>query len=94
MMTAEEIDQVADAVAVKLQAFQRPVLTRPIAMVYTAQESDSAFDRWCAKWGVKPVAWGRYSRRWLDRGLDNESRTGRRTAASADVTQSEEKHAA
>jgi hypothetical protein len=77
-MNAADLDLLADKVATRLSALKAPVLTLAEAITYTKHESDSAFYRWCEKWGVSTVARGRYSRRWLDRAMEKESTQGRR----------------
>jgi hypothetical protein len=76
--TPDEIDALAAAVVRHQRAFESPILTLAEAVTYSKHESDSTFYRWCDKWQVKPVSHGRYSRRWLDRGLDREAAQGRR----------------
>ncbi len=73
-------EAIARRTAELVVALRSPVLTRPEALPYTKYNSDSAFDRWCAEFGVKACSRGRYSRRWLDRALEKEAAKGRRAA--------------
>lgn len=50
------------------------VMGRSLAMIFTAKHSDSAFDRWCNQYGVKPLTRGRYSKASLQIGLNREQR--------------------
>jgi len=49
------------------------ILTVPEAIAYTKHESESAFYRWCSRWGVTSSAAGRYARSRLDTALDREA---------------------
>ena len=50
------------------------VWNREITRAYIGKRSDSAFDRWCARYRVTPSGRGRYSKHRLDLGLQRESR--------------------
>lgn len=72
-------EAIAQRVATLLQAVRAPVLTLTEAIAYSKHESDSAFYRWCDKWGVpRQPRLGRYSRRALDRALEKEAAAGSR----------------
>ncbi|HKB90286.1 MAG TPA: hypothetical protein VKC60_07185 [Opitutaceae bacterium] len=48
------------------------ILTRAEAIEYVKKRSNSSFDRWVSKWGVRSSAHGRYSRAHLDLALARE----------------------
>jgi hypothetical protein len=56
-----------------LRATPAPILTRDEARAYTKHESDSAFDRWTARYRVPSCGQGRYARGQLERGLQREA---------------------
>ena len=65
--------QMAEILAlVKAPKANPSIIGRAQAISYAGKRSTSAFDRWCAKYGVKPVAHGRYSRRSLDNAIRKE----------------------
>ena len=73
-MTLINIDELADKVAERLEAWRRPVLPLSLAVRYVGKRSDRGFYRWCEKWGVQPCDSGRYSRAVLDRAMNKESK--------------------
>jgi hypothetical protein len=73
-LSTEEIDQIAEAVALKNMRYASPVLNTEEAMHYVGKDSDGAFRAWRKRWSVSMCADGRYSRRALDMGLNKESR--------------------
>jgi hypothetical protein len=79
-MTAldDQAELIAQRVAELLSGLKQPILTLQEAVRYTKHGSDTSFYRWAAKWSVKAVSRGRFSRRWLDRGLEREAHSGRR----------------
>ena len=73
-MSADQVDQIAEAVALKITRYKAPVLTREEAVAYVGKGSDRSFRRWCADYKVRPCSAGRYSRRSLEMGMNKESR--------------------
>lgn len=70
-------EQIAQLV---LRAPVGPILTRAEARAYTKHNSDTAFDRWCARRKVRPCARGRYARGHLERALLREAGPGAKAA--------------
>ena len=60
------------AIAEKLGAPSRAVLTLSEAIAATGKKSDSGFYRWAKRHGIKQVAQGRYSRAAIERALADE----------------------
>ena len=60
-----------------------PILTRAEAIAHTKHGSDTAFDRWCAKYRCRPCERGRYARGHLDRALLREAGPGARAGKAA-----------
>lgn len=58
------------------QALTAPVLTTAEAMQLTKHKSESAFNRWANKYGVKNSQNGRWPRQRIDAGLYKEAHTG------------------
>lgn len=73
-----DIDRLADAVAVRMMRMKAPVLTTGEAMVFVGKRSSSAFERWCAAHKVTRCDKGRYSRRALEMAMNKEARKGER----------------
>lgn len=69
----ESVDALADAIAEKLGAPSRAVLTLSEAIAATGKKSDSGFYRWAKVHGIKQVAQGRYSRAAIERALADEA---------------------
>lgn len=73
-LTDEDIDRLADAIAVRMMRMKAPVLTAQEAMAFVGKRSSSTFERWCNRHKVKRCDHGRYSRRELEYGMNKEAR--------------------
>lgn len=50
-----------------------PIISRAEAKCLSRQTSDANFSRWCAKWGVSPSTYARYSRAQIELALKREA---------------------
>lgn len=69
----ESIAELADAIATRMGAPARAVITVPEAMKLVGKNSVPAFYRWLRAQGVKPVSQGRYNRAAIERALADEA---------------------
>lgn len=72
IILSQDHEALAQRFAELLSSVRCPVLTRDEARAYTKSVSDSAFDRWCARWRVTSSSRGRYARQNLDLALERE----------------------
>jgi len=49
------------------------IFSRTEARAYVKRENLRVFKRWCQKWGVRSVAYGRYAKATLDLALAREA---------------------
>lgn len=88
VLTAKDEALARRVAQIVIAARPAPVLPRTEAIAYVKLASDSAFDRWTAKWRVRPCDRGRYARGHLDRALAREAtvrKTVKRRAADASI---------
>jgi hypothetical protein len=83
MITDADIERIAARTAELLRGGNTtpaPVLTPAEARALVKRPSQSAFQRWCSKWGVRSAQQGRYSRVQLERAMAREAMGARRVA--------------
>lgn len=73
-ISLQDVDAIAEAVALKQVRYNAPVLTIREAGSYVGCCSAKSFHRWREKWSVPMCSDGRYARRELDAGMKRESR--------------------